>query len=148
MRAGVIVGATLAAVLSIVGAYAFTHAADAQNAPAVTMAGPPAGQNWSRGDGQRGWAMQRQMWSARRMAMARRNDFGLFAWVPDKQLTTADVQTLAQAMLLRHGNHTWKVANVAANQDNTISFAFTTADGGVVARFAMDTRTGRVRRTG
>ena len=75
--------------------------------------------------------MQRQMWSARRMAMARRNDFGLFAWVPDKQLTTADVQTLAQAMLLRHGNHTWKVANVAANQDNTISFAFTTADGGV-----------------
>ena len=156
MRAGFIVSIALATALSIVGTYAFDHTADAQSGPPAAVSDPPpAGPNGGPGGGRPGWGMQRGMWgqpgmwaARRRMAMMRRNDFGLFAWVPDKQLTTADVQTIAQAMLLRHGNHTWKVGDVVANQDNTISFAFTTSDGGVVARFAMDTRTGRLRRTG
>jgi len=48
------------------------------------------------------------------------------------------VQTITQAMLLRRGNHTWKVADVVANQDNTISFVFATSDGGVIARLGPE----------
>ena len=74
--------------------------------------------------------------------------FGLFYPSADKNLSVTDVQTIAQAILLRHGNHAWKVANVVQNQDNTVSFAYTTGDGGVVARFAIDTQTGRMHRVG
>ena len=42
----------------------------------------------------------------------------------------------------------WKAADVAQNQDNTVSFAFATAEGGVVARFAVETQTGKIRRVG
>jgi hypothetical protein len=72
----------------------------------------------------------------------------LFYPQPDKKLSTANVQALAQAILLRHGNHAWQVTNVAQNQDDTVSFAFATQSGDVVARFAMNTHTGRLRRLG
>jgi len=104
------------------------------------------------GDGHHGWgggpheAFRHHMWMM--MMRQHRHDFGLFYPVADKNLTPADVQIIAQAMLLRHGNHTWKVADVAQNQDKTISFAFTTADGSVVARFAIETETGHLRRIG
>ncbi len=75
-------------------------------------------------------------------------DWGLVFPVADKNLSAADVQVIAQAMLLRHGNHAWKVTDVAQNQDNTVSFAFATAEGSVVARFAIETKTGHVRRIG
>ena len=91
---------------------------------------------WHRGEGWLRWRMERmRMW-------------GLFYPVDDKHLSADDVQKIAEAMLLRHGNHTWKVINVAANQDNTVSFAFATADGSVIARFSMDTKTGRLQRIG
>lgn len=76
------------------------------------------------------------------------HNWGLFYPQADKKLSVADVQTLAQAMLLRHGNHTWKVTNVVQDQDDTVSFAFATPSGEIVARFAMDTHTGRLRRLG
>jgi hypothetical protein len=88
----------------------------------------------------------RDRFERHRMAEARK--WGLFAEQPDKKLTAADVQTIAQAILLRHGNHTWKVTEVAQNQDGTASFAFATQNGEVIARFDMDERTGRLRRIG
>jgi hypothetical protein len=75
-------------------------------------------------------------------------NWGLFYPQTDKKLSAADVQTIAEAMLLRHGNHTWKVTDVAQNQDDTVSFAFATQSGDVVARFAMDIHTGRLHRRG
>jgi hypothetical protein len=127
------------------GSYALTRPADAQNAPAAAVS--QHGHDWqSAGRDQDGWGRGPHGLHHRWM-MARRN-WGLFYPVRDKALSVTDVQTIAQAMLLRHGNHTWKVANVAQNQDNTVSFAFTTADGGVVARFAIDTQSGHIRRIG
>jgi hypothetical protein len=137
-----------------IGAYAVSLPADAQDAPGIVQGDSPQG-GWRTGeDGHRdfdkdGW--RHHGWRHRlqhdRM-MARNRDNGLFFPVADKALTQADVQVLAEAMLLRHGNHTWKVADVAQNQDNTVSFAFTTAEGGVVARFAIETQTGHLRRVG
>jgi hypothetical protein len=73
-------------------------------------------------------------------------NFGLIFTPADRQLTTADVQKIAEAFLLWHGNHSWKVANVAQNADGKISFDFTTDNGGVIARFTMDAHNGHVER--
>jgi hypothetical protein len=73
--------------------------------------------------------------------------WGLFHRPADLGLSPADVQTIASAILLRNGQHDWKVGDVTANADHTVSFAFTTAHGDVIARFNMDTRTGRISRT-
>jgi hypothetical protein len=74
---------------------------------------------------------------------------GALIYTPaDRQLTTADVQKIAEAFLLWHGNHSWKVTNVSQNSDGSVGFAFATSDGGVIARFTMDSHTGRVERTG
>ena len=139
-----IISAATAIALAGVGSYALTRQADAQDAPNPTTtrqahdwhADGRDGHGWGKGPhGHHHW-------------IAALNGFGLFYPVADKSLSVSDVQTIAEAMLLRHGNHTWKVANVAQNQDNTVSFAFTTADGGVVARFAVDVQSGHIRRIG
>ena len=59
-----------------------------------------------------------------------------------------EVQKIAEAFLLWNGNRTWKVTQVAAGPDGKIGFAFATSDGGVIARFTMDSKTGRVHRAG
>jgi hypothetical protein len=148
-----IVAAVAVAALTGLGGYSLANYAGAQGAPSAQVTSDTqtrtATPDWGRGDdGRRGrhrWMMggRRRQWD-----MARARNWGLFYAQPDKKLAAADVQTLAQAILLRHGNHTWKVVNVAANQDDTVSFAFATQDGGVIARFAMDTHTGRLRRLG
>ncbi len=74
--------------------------------------------------------------------------FGLFYRQPDKQLSAADVQEIAQAILLMNGEHDWKVTQVQPGPDHQVSFAFATADGTVIAKFAMDQATGRISRTG
>ncbi len=66
----------------------------------------------------------------------------------DRKLTPPDVQKIAEAFLLWHGNHTWKVVDVAPTSDGAIGFALATQDGSVIARFTMDPHTGRVTRTG
>ena len=66
----------------------------------------------------------------------------------DLSRVPADVQKIAEAVLLWNGNRTWKVTEVAEAPDNTVAFAFATQDGSVVARFKMDRKTGRVTRTG
>jgi len=40
------------------------------------------------------------------------------------------------------------VTEVAAAPDGKVSFAFATADGSAIARFTMDSKTGRVTRIG
>jgi hypothetical protein len=76
---------------------------------------------------------------------------GTFALVyrqQDRALTPADVQKIAEAFLLWHGNHTWKVTDVAPTADGPIGFAVATPEGAVIARFTMDPHTARVTRTG
>ena len=74
--------------------------------------------------------------------------FGLLYRPADRKLTPPDVQRIAEAILLWFGNHTWKVTEVAPAANSLIAFAYATPEGSVVARFTMDTRTGRVVRTG
>jgi hypothetical protein len=155
--------------LTGLGGYAIANHAGAQSAPPaqVNSNPPPPGPaptwghrpaDWGPADwrpagwGQRGpggwgprsWLAVRGCFSPGPMRHA--HGWGLFYPQADKQLTTADVQILAEGILLRHGNHTWKVGNVVQNQDDTISFAFTSSGGDVIARFAMDIHTGRLRR--
>jgi hypothetical protein len=66
----------------------------------------------------------------------------------DKHLSVADVQILAQAILLSKGNHDWKVTNVASQADGSIAFAYATSDGAVIARFSIDPHSGRIDRIG
>jgi hypothetical protein len=74
--------------------------------------------------------------------------WGLFFNQKDKNLSDTDVQTLAQAVLLIHGNHSWKVAQVADAADGAVTFAYATAEGSIVARFSVDRHTGRMTRIG
>lgn len=74
--------------------------------------------------------------------------FALVYRQQDRQLSPADVQKIAEAFLLWNGNHTWKVANVAAMSDGLIGFSLTTQEGSVVARFTMDPHTARIIRIG
>ncbi len=73
--------------------------------------------------------------------------FALVYPQPDRNLNPADVQKIAEAFLLWHGNHTWKVVEVAPAADGTIGFALATQEGSVIARFTMDPHTGQISRT-
>lgn len=116
--------------------------AGAQPAPPPAAGGPPAPGGWRMGPhpGGPGW------WQHR--AMHRMRTFALLYHVDDRQLTAPEVQKIAEAFLLWNGNRTWKVTEVAAGPDGQIAFALATAEGGVIARFTMDSKTGRVHRTG
>jgi hypothetical protein len=143
-----------AASVAGLGGYTFGNHAGAQSATAVQIEGsdqPAASPPGSGGIGARRWARRPQITDReerrnRRVVWSR--NWGLFYPQAEKNLSVADVQTLAQALLLRDGNHTWKVANIAQNQDDTVSFTFTSGNGDIIARFAMDTHTGRLRRLG
>jgi hypothetical protein len=110
----------------------------------------PGGPGWRQGawghDGGHGWDGDRRGFHGPRMAALR--NFGLFARVQNKNLTESDVKVIAQALLLEHGNHDWKVADVSTGADKAIDFAFTTAHGDVVAKFAVDPATGHLKRIG
>ncbi len=167
MRKFILAGTALAVIGVAAGGVAVSRAAAVQPMDDATMvlaqeapAGPPPGAGpdmppppgmpgrpgpgGMRGPMPGGWhgAMHGgPMWQ--RAAM-----FGLFFHPDDKQLTTADVQKIAEAFLLWQGNRDWKVTQVAAGPDGRIGFAFATADGGVIARFTMDSKTGRLARVG
>ncbi|MDQ2804143.1 MAG: hypothetical protein M3Y41_16255 [Pseudomonadota bacterium] len=74
--------------------------------------------------------------------------FGLFYRPADKHLSPADVQQIAQALLLWHGNHAWKVVEVQQSTGGKVSFAYATPDGSVIARFEVNQATGQIDRTG
>jgi hypothetical protein len=114
--------------------------AGAQPAPPPAVGGPPAPGGWRMGPhpGGPGWHDH---------AMHRMRTFALLFHPDDRQLTGPEVQKIAEAFLLWNGNRTWKVTEVAAGPDGKVGFAFATADGAVIARFTMDSKTGRVTRT-
>jgi hypothetical protein len=78
----------------------------------------------------------------------RPDTFALIFRAPDRNLSPADVQKIAEGFLLWRGNHTWKVSDVAPTADGAIAFSLTTPDGSVVAKFTMDPHTGHVTRVG
>lgn len=132
----------------------------AMPAPAAPMHGPGMGMGPGMGAGpamRTGPAMMGHQWGgphrwmgeegARRGAFMRHmKTWSLFGHHGDLALSPSDVQTIAEAILLRHGEHAWKVGDVTPNADHTVSFAFVTEHGDVIARFTMDTMTGRITR--
>ncbi len=73
---------------------------------------------------------------------------GLFYRDVDRRLTNDDVQKIAEAMLVWHGQRDWRVTDVTEGADNTARFAYSTKEGGVIARFTIDRKTGRIQRVG
>lgn len=158
-----------AALLAGAGAASLPQFASAQPvagsppAPAEAAPGPGPAPGapgpWMRqGPMMGGRMMEGSMWrdaAPGRPEMRARHEFiehmvrtwGLFHRPADLGLSPADVQTIAAAILLRNGQHEWKVGEVTPNADHTVSFAFVTAHGDVIARFSMDTRSGRLTRT-
>jgi hypothetical protein len=133
---------TTLAVLAIGGAATGILIAQAQPAPPPGSDDPPWRQHMM------GWMMHRgQDWQGEGM-MRRLRTFALVYPQDDRKLTPPDVQKIAEAFLLWHGNHTWKVVEVAPAADGTIGFALATQEGSVIARFTMDPHSGRVTRTG
>jgi len=147
---------TVVTVLAVVAAMGVTGAVLAQPGPGPGgPGGPGGGPGMMQGgpDGQRGW--HHRMHGGRdgmRDGMGQRpfnpRDFALLPRVEDKKLTTAEVQKIAEGMLLWMGNRTWKVVDVKEAADNKISFALALPEGGVVARFDIDRKTGAVKRAG
>jgi hypothetical protein len=74
--------------------------------------------------------------------------FALLYRQADRQLAPADVQKIAEAFLLWNGNHSWKVTDVAPTSDGPVAFNLSTPEGSIVAKFTMDTHSGRIRRAG
>ena len=86
-------------------------------------------------------------WMKQHALFAWRKTWALFHRPADLGLSPSDVQTIAEAILLRNGEHDWTVGDVTQNADHTVSFAFVTAHGDVIARFTMNTIDGRITRT-
>ena len=88
--------------------------------------------------------MRDAMWRMHQMEQT----WGLFFNQRDKNLSNSDVQVLAEAILLVHGNHAWRVVDVADAADGQATFAYATSDGSVIARFEIDRHSGRIMRIG
>ncbi|HEY7578066.1 MAG TPA: hypothetical protein VH855_10755 [Acetobacteraceae bacterium] len=130
---------TALAVLAIGGTATGIVIAQAQPAPpAPGREGPP-----SHG---MGWMHHGHEWQERGGMMQRLRTFALVYPQQDRKLTPPDVQKIAEAFLLWHGNHDWKVIDVAPTPDGPIGFALATQDGSVIARFTMDPHSARVER--
>jgi hypothetical protein len=128
----IIGGATIGAVMS----YA---------RPAPPPPPPPPGAGWHHPHP--GWMAWRHNWGEGHRPIAP-GTFALIYHEKDRNLTPPDVQKIAEAFLLWHGNDTWKVVNVAPTADGAIGFALATPNGEVIAKFTMDPHTGHVARVG
>ena len=60
--------------------------------------------------------------------MHRMREFGLIYPAPDRALSGAEVQKIAEAYLLLNGNHAWKVTDVTKTPDR-VTFALATPPG-------------------
>jgi hypothetical protein len=120
----------------------------AQTAPPPVQqadgAPPSPGHHWMGGWGHRP-DQQAHNWGHRHGGS---RPFALVYRQHDRQLAPADAQKIVEGFLLWNGNHTWKVANVAATTDGAISFDLATQEGSVIAKFTMDPHSGRVHRIG
>jgi hypothetical protein len=145
MRKYLLATAATVALGGLVAANLFAHAG-AQPAPPPMAGGSPPDGGWRMGPHPGGPGWNHQAW--RHHAMERMRTFALMYHPDDRHLSPDDVQKIAEAFLLWNGNHTWKVTNVAAGQGSAISFTIAAPDGTVIAKFDMDSKTGRVTRTG
>ena len=138
--------AGVAAVVLLGGGVAATHGALAQPAPPPPMrddmAPPPPPHG---GAGPHEGMMAHP--GGHEAMMRRMREFALVWTAPDRNLSAADVQKIAEGFLLWRGNHTWKVTNVQ-EQGDRVAFSLATPDGGTIASFTMDRHTGRIERTG
>ncbi len=71
---------------------------------------------------------------------------GLLYTAPDRKLSQDDVRRIAEAFLLWHGNHEWRVTQLASDADH-VTFSIATAQNTVIAGFSMDRHTGMLNRT-
>ncbi len=136
--------------LALAGAAVESRADDlAGAAPAsVPMAAPTPDAPPPPPAGPMGWAGRPDMRGPMGRMHQMEQSWGLFFNQPDKNLSNSDVQVLAEAILLMHGNHDWKVIDVADAADGQATFAYAVADGSVVARFEIDRHSGRIARIG
>jgi hypothetical protein len=118
--------------------------ASSPGGPMGAMPPLPPGLGWAGQPDMRPDVLRGAMWRLREMEQT----WGLFFNQRDKNLSDSDVQVLAQAILLVHGNHSWKVVDVADAADGQATFAYATADGSVIARFEINRHSGRVQRIG
>ena len=128
---------TALAILVIGGGATGVLVAQAQPASPPPGGDGPASSRWM--DHDHGWQRHGDM-------MRRLRTFALVYPQQDRKLTPPDVQKIAEAFLLWHGNHDWKVIDVAPTQDGPIGFALASQDGSVIARFTMDPHTARMER--
>jgi L-aminopeptidase/D-esterase-like protein len=135
MRKTVLTAAAALTVGAIAAGSIMAAAQPASPAPGDGMSGPPHHE------------MMRGHHEGRRRPF-RMGTFALVYRQEDLKLSPADVQKIAEAFLLRRGNHTWKVTEVAPTPDGDVAFAVTTPEGSIIARFTMDPHTGEVTRTG
>src|SRR5579883_362681 len=132
---------TTAAVLIIGGAIGGGLVAEAQPAPPPQGAAdaPPPHPGWMH------W-MHRGHEEPQRPFMHMMRTFALVYTQENRKLTPPDVQKIAEAFLLWHGNHSWKIVDVAPASDGGIGFSLATQEGSVIARFTMDPHTAHVAR--
>jgi len=141
--------------LTVAGGAAYKASADT-TPPPPDMAQPPGppGPWGGAGPGQWGGAGPKRFWGQGGSGPrgwgpgggGRDDKFSLFAPVSNKNLSVSDVKIIAKAILLEHGNHAWSVADIDAEPDKSIQFSFTTQHGDVIATFAIDPATGRIKR--
>src|SRR5205823_7165634 len=123
------------AALTGAAAGSFVQLASAQQTPAGAPAAAPSGEAMEQNPGPGGMRGMHWRQRMREMGMhemgrgamghghlAGPGTFALFYQQADRQLSAADVQKIAEAFLLWHGNHSWKVVNVAEGADNTVGF--------------------------
>jgi hypothetical protein len=143
----------LASITALTLAGAVVAPALAQPAPPPPAGGPgPAEAGPEVGHPPRGLMGRGPMWEHWRAMQRERpfapGTFSLFDRRADKHLSAADVQQIAQALLLWNGNHEWKVVDVQEAPNHEVSFAYATVGGSVIARFQMNRDTGRITRVG
>src|SRR4051794_25786583 len=78
--------------------------------------------------------------------MQRLRNFALIYRQTDRALSPADVQKIAEAFLLWHGNHSWKITDVAQAADGLVAFSIASPEGFVIAKFTMNPHTAKLNR--
>jgi hypothetical protein len=137
VTAFVIGGATVGSLISYAQPAPPPGPVPSMNAPR----GPGAGPGMRPMMGPMAW-MHRWRWHDRKEA----STFALVFRAKDLNLSPADAQKIVEGFLLRRGNHTWKVTDVAAGPDGAIGFSLATQEGSVIAKFTMDPHNGHVTR--
>lgn len=139
--------------LTVAGGTAYKAVADTGQGAGISQPpgppGPPGGPGECGGPGSwgpGGWGPGGKRPGGPGFWQRRDNKFSLFAPVQNKALSDSDVKIIATALLLEHGNHDWSVSNVVTETDKSIEFSFATAHGDVVATFAIDPASGRIKR--